>query len=475
MQPELPVIRRCYDALLWFIPFLSRLPRGHRHVLGERMQQQLYELLELLIRARYAPGAEPLEQANARLEVLRYQVRLLVAFDLMDLRRYEHAAGLLTDLGRELGGWLKYRRSRGPALKRSGNLWGRLTAWENLHAAACQARRGKRYRPATLEFDDCVEETLIALQAELRAGVYRPGEYRSFVIYEPKRRLISAAPYRDRVVHHALCRIIEPIFERTFLGCSFANRVGYGTHRALRRFTHLLRSHRWVLRGDIRQFFPSIDHETLLSLVARKIKCPPTLELIRLIVANSNEQEAVESVWRPGDDLVSVAARRRGLPIGNLTSQFFANVLLDPLDHFMVETLRRSAYVRYVDDFAVFAHDPAELRDLLAAIEAHLAALRLRLHPTKTQIREARVGSSFVGFQVLPDRIRVRAANLRRGRRRLRALAADVQRGDRPAGELTQRVQAWAAHLAHGDTWRLREQLFGSLQPEGPKKGQAYA
>ncbi len=187
---------------------------------------------------------------------------------------------------------------------------------------------------------------------------------------EPKPRKISAAPYRDRVVHHALCNVIVPIFERTFIADSYANRLGFGTHRALKRFTQFARSSRYILQCDIRKYFPSIDHEILKRLLRRKIKCADTLWLIDTIIDNSNEQEPVIEYF-PGDGLLTPIERRRGLPIGNLTSQFFANIYLNGLDHFVKEQLRASKYLRYVDDFALFADDRNFLSDVTRSPSIH--------------------------------------------------------------------------------------------------------
>ncbi len=135
-------------------------------------------------------------------------------------------------------------------MKRHGHLWPSIIDFANLLKAARQAQKGKRYRENVLQFNYHLEEELLQLQAELASQTYRPGPYKTFEIVEPKRRMISAAPYRDRVVHHALCNIIMPIFERTFIADSYANRVGFGTHRALRRFTTFARSSRYVLQCD---------------------------------------------------------------------------------------------------------------------------------------------------------------------------------------------------------------------------------
>src|SRR5262249_9014767 len=158
------------------------------------------------------------------------------------------------------------------------------------------------------------------LQAELQSQTYRLGPYRTFTIYDAKPRLISAAPYRDRVVHHALCNIIEPIFERIFIHDSYACRKGKGTHAAAHRLTQFMQNNDYPLQCDIRKYFPSIDHAILKSLLRRKIGCPQTLWLIDLLIDHSNPQDEVTDYF-PGDTLFTPWERRRGLPIGNQTSQ----------------------------------------------------------------------------------------------------------------------------------------------------------
>lgn len=347
-------------------------------------------------------------------------------------------------------------------MKRYNHLFSQITAFENLLAAARQARRGKRFRRSVLAFHCALEQELFRLQDELHAKTYRPGAYRTFEIFEPKRRLISAAPYRDRVVHHALCNVIIPIFERTFIRDSYANRIGFGTHRALRRFTEFLRSSRYILQCDVKKYFPSIDHEILRALIRRKIKCQETLWLIDTIIEHSNPQEPVSDYFA-GDDLWTPQQRRRGLPIGNLTSQFFANVYLNSLDHVVKEEFQAAKYVRYVDDFAIFADDPDWLKEIRLEIEKYLANLRLKIHPVKSQIFATRRGANFLGFRVFPDRIRVRSENLRRARRRLRQMQADYAAHAIGTHDVSQSLQSWIAHLEHGDTWRLRERIFTNL------------
>lgn len=347
-------------------------------------------------------------------------------------------------------------------MKRYGFLWDQVIAFENLLRAARQAQKGKRFRDNVLTFNYHLEQELIQLQAELQSQTYQPGAYRTFRIMEPKPRLISAAPYRDRVVHHALCNVIVPIFERSFIDDSYANRVGFGTHRALKRFTQFARSHRYILQCDLKKYFPSIDHEILKALIRRKLKCPDTLWLIDTIIDNSNQQESICDYF-PGDDLMAPLNRRRGLPIGNLTSQFFANIYLNGFDHFVKEQLKISQYVRYVDDFALFSNHANLLAEARPAIENYLAELRLKIHPIKSQLFETHHGSTFLGFRVLPDRIRVRTENLRRAKRRLRHLQASYTAGKIPLSRLNQSLQSWFAHLDQGDTYRLKQNILTDL------------
>jgi retron-type reverse transcriptase len=388
-------------------------------------------------------------------------------------------------------------------VKTHGNLYERIVSFENLAGAAHAACRGKRARPDVAAFEFGLERELLRLQAELRDQSYRPGVYYQFRIFEPKPRLISRAPFRDRVVHHGLCRVIEPLFEPSFSPHSYACRVGKGTHRALDRFQTLARMHRWALTCDIAKFFPSIDHQALLELLARKVRDRKCCWLIEQIVAGSPPQETVpQSVdlhrqdacatsssrqrmvaqaLRPcsghasslcglgtvpyfaGDDLFTPLTRRRGLPIGNLTSQFFANVYLDPLDHFVERGLRCRPYVRYCDDFVLFSDSVAELTAWRRAIATFLERLRLRLHPGKSLVRRTGRGIRFLGFRVWPGRRLLARENVVRLKRRLRRLREAYHCGDISAEDLTASIRGWVAHAEHGDTGALRAKLLGGF------------
>lgn len=346
-------------------------------------------------------------------------------------------------------------------MKRVGGLYEQVCAFENLYTAALRARRGKRYRPDVAAFHFHLEAELLGLRKDLQSKTYRPGAYRAFYIQDPKRRLISAAPYRDRVVHHALCRVIEPVFERGFIHASYANRVHKGTHAALDRCTSFAQRYRFALKCDIEKYFPSIDHAILLEQIAHKIKCRDTLWLIERIVANSHPQEEVVRYF-PGDDLFTPFNRRHGIPIGNLTSQFFANIYLDGFDHFVQERLRPGAYLRFVDDFVLFGASSEELRGMLLPIQEYLDNLRLRLHPTKCHTMPVRDGVPFLGWQVYADHRRLCRRTGVRFQRKLVELTREYSQGRIPLDRVRASVMSWIGHLQHGDTVGLRRKLLGT-------------
>ena len=264
-----------------------------------------------------------------------------------------------------------------------------------------------------------IEENIYLLQDELSRQSYCPGNYSTFPIYRPKPRKISAAPFRDRVVHHALINVIGPLLERSFIFDSYANRVGKGTHKAIQRYQSFLREYDWVLKCDIQKYFPSIDHDILKSLFRDKIAESKTLWLIDVIIDGSNEQEPVHNYF-PGDDLFTPYKRRKGLPIGNLTSQFFANFYLDPLDHFIKESLHCKGYVRYVDDFVLFAYDKWQLKEWKQRISDFLEKFRLRLNPRAVQLYPSHIGNKFLGQVIYRNKRRLTGENVRRFRKRLR-------------------------------------------------------
>ena len=334
-------------------------------------------------------------------------------------------------------------------------------SWDNLLVAWRKAARGKRGGAPAAHFEANLAEELLTIQGQLQSDVWQPGEYSSFLIHEPKRRLISAAPFRDRVVHHALCNVIEPEFERRFLRDSYANRVGKGTHRAVKRLQTLTRRFAWALRMDVRQHFASIDHELLIGQLAQVVGDPRLLHLCAQILhsGRSVHGDDYRMVFFPGDDLMATL-RPRGLPIGNLTSQFWSNCYLHNLDSFVRRTLRCDGYVRYVDDFVLLADSRDQLLEWRAAVIDRLAALRLTVHEGSAQVVPVHHGLPWLGWVVYPTHLHLKGRKVRTAARRLRNRFAAWRAGRISFGEFDASVQGWIEHVRQGDTWGLRGKLL---------------
>jgi hypothetical protein len=311
-------------------------------------------------------------------------------------------------------------------------------------------------------FEHQLADHLLQLQQELMKFTYQPGEYVHFMIHDPKIRKISAAPFRDRVVHHALCNLIEPIFEKSFIFDSYANRVGKGTHRAVDRLQIFSKQFRYVLRCDLVKFFPSIDHAILEETLERTIHDSDTRWLARTILSSGVGvlDDEYEMVYFDGDDLFA-ANRPRGLPIGNLTSQFWANCYLNPFDHFIKRELRCKAYLRYVDDFALFSNNKAQLWEWKDALTERLARLRLTIHEPQAQVIPVDAGIPWLGFVVYPTHRRIKSRNVVKFTRRLHARWGEYTRGQISFAEFDTSVQGWINHVRYADTWGLREHLLG--------------
>ena len=341
------------------------------------------------------------------------------------------------------------------------NLMQRICGFDNLLLAWRKAARGKRSGAAVAGFEYRLADHLLALQDELLSGLYRPGHYTQFRICEPKRRLISAAPFRDRVVHHALCNLIEPLFEARFIADSYANRLGKGTHQAVDRCQQWARRHPYVLRLDIVKHFPAIDHSILAGQLRRVVMEGEVIKLVEIILASGDglAEQDYEPPLFAGDDLLALC-RPRGLPIGNLTSQFWSNCYLHPLDLFVKRELGCTAYLRYVDDFALFADSKAQLYRWKRAIAERLAGLRLRLHEREAQVLPVRCGIPWLGFVVYPTHRRVKARVVVQATRRLAALYDAWQSGAISFGEFDASVQGWVNHVRYADTWGLRRRML---------------
>lgn len=331
------------------------------------------------------------------------------------------------------------------------NLYPQIYDFSNLHAAYLKARKGKRYSVDVLRFSAHLENNLIDIQNRLIWKEFCPSPYHFFIVHEPKRRMIAAAPFSDRVVHHALCNITEPIFERSFIYDSYACRNSRGVLAGVNRTTQFMRRARrkwgrfFCLKGDVSKFFPSVNHCVLKSIIRKRIACSDTLVLM--------------------DRIIDSSGSGTGLPIGNLTSQLWANVYLNELDHFCKDILKICFYIRYMDDFVIFHHDKSNLRNILLEIEGFLGnSLRLSLNG-KTQIFP--VGPrcvDFLGYRIWPDYRLLRKSNIKRTKNKIKRFAKMITTGTATSADVRPSIMSWIGHCKHADTWRLRTKILRKLK-----------
>ncbi len=313
--------------------------------------------------------------------------------------------------------------------------------YANLYRAYLDCRKRKSNSLYCLQFNERLEENLLDLEKQLQACTYRPGRSIAFIVQKPKIREIFAADFRDRVVHHLLYNYLSPIFEKTFIHDSYACRRGKGTHRArlrLQKFMVQIEREReresgaarqYYLQMDIKSFFTSIDQQILYDLIVKKVKNEEILWLAKVIIFHDCARDIPPKIQSspslfaqlPADKSLFTAPRGKGLPIGNLTSQFFANVYLDQLDQFVKHTLKAHRYIRYVDDFLIIGEDKTTLTLMRAQIADFVAQkLILTIHPKKQHIRPIADGIDFVGFIIRSDYVLLRRRVVGEWRWRLR-------------------------------------------------------
>jgi RNA-directed DNA polymerase len=328
-------------------------------------------------------------------------------------------------------------------MKRHGNLFEKACDFSALHAAFRKAFKGSGKTPEACLFCFNLEKELLELREELTEASYAPAPYRYFKVYDPKERVISVANFRDRVVHHAVVAVLEPIFESVFIFDSYATRKEKGTHKAVRRAQAFLKGSRFYLKLDIEKYFDNIDHAVLLDLIARKIKDERLLRLIDRIVDNSDLSRGIKE--------------GKGLPIGNLTSQFFANVYLDALDHFVKDQLGIKRYVRYMDDMVFFGSDLQFLKDTKHKVEKYLdERIHLKLKAKATHLNTRLHGLPFLGYRVFPSLLRIRKENLSRVGKRLDAKVELFKKGLVSEDKMIMSVRSWFAFMDFADSRNLR-------------------
>lgn len=335
------------------------------------------------------------------------------------------------------------------------NLFEHLTTFEALHRAYGRVVKGRRHQMDVIRFEANLESNLIEIQNSLLWKTYQTGPYRNFKVFEPKERDIAALPIKDRIVQHALVETIDPIWASRFIFDTYACRPGKGTHagadRAQAFLRATLREHGqvFVLKAGIAKYFPSICHDVLKRLIRRRVACSDTLWLIDNII---------DSTAEAGDPLP------RGIPIGNLTSQLFANIYLHELDEFVKFDLREKQYLRYMDDFAVVGHDKAHLHQVRRDIEDFLhARLGLRCNH-KTQIFPVSPSNGraldFLGYRIWPTHRKIRKDSAGRMRRKMKRMARLYHEGKMTWDQVHQVIMSWIGHAGHANTYKLRTRVL---------------
>ncbi len=355
---------------------------------------------------------------------------------------------------------------RGFIMKTYTRLWEKLISYDNLLLAYENAKKHKTANPVVEEFSEDLQKNLIMLMHELWTKTYKPKPLITFTLRDPKTRTICKSNFRDRVIHHALVNILQPIFEPRFIYDSFASRIGKGTLAALQRYMQFLRkvTHNgkltndarhanyvvgYSLKCDIKHYFETVDHEILLNIMKKHIKDENIIWLIKVIL---NHYDSGTS--------------GRGMPLGNWTSQFFANVYLNELDHYVKHVLKAKYYIRYVDDFVLLHRSKRVLVEYELCILSFLNGLKIELHPHKCKIIPLSRGVSFLGFRVFYNHTLVRERNIRKIKAKLDSLLDDYEMGLVSYYGVWAVWRGWYAYSIHGNTYFLCKRLEETLKQE---------
>ncbi len=341
--------------------------------------------------------------------------------------------------------------NKGIMPKTYNKLWDKVIDWENLYQAYLNASKGKRFKKNVLEFNLNLEENLINIQNHLIWKSWMPGRFKHFMVYEPKQRYIQAPQFKDRIVHHALVQVIAPLFEKKFIWHSYACRVGKGNYAAVIRLQAYLREaeKKWgktyILKADISKYFPSINHNILLRILRRTIRDKDVLWLCDVIIRHCGEN-------------------KHGIPVGALTSQLFANIYLDQLDHFLKDDHGIKFYVRYMDDWIILAPAKENLWDILnKATEFLNSTLQLKLNP-KTCIFPAKNGCDFCGYRIWSTHLLPRKRNVKRAKIKFKRLASRYSLGLVTLGDVTPCVVSFLGYMKHCSSFKTVSSVLGSFK-----------
>lgn len=351
-----------------------------------------------------------------------------------------------------------------------------ICSFVNLVNSYNKARISHKYAVSATDYAFNLESNIFNLQARLLDHSYQPKAYKQFMVSKPKLRRVSAPAFEDRIVQHSLVSQIEPIFEKLFIYDSYACRKDKGTHFALKRLKKFLKANKslypnqdiYILKGDIRKFFQSISWEVLIKIISKKIIDADTLWLIKKFIVGFSVMEkkqdkiACQLSLLEREDIPVSVVKRCGLPIGNLTSQLFANIYLNQLDYFVKQNLGEKYYGRYMDDFFIISNDKEKLKKDKEKIDLFLRqVLKLELHKNKTFIQNVNQGVCFVGYRVFADYTLIRGSTLINFQKKYHKKVKKYQKGLIAWEELEKCQKSFQGHLKHANAYNLSRKMFG--------------
>ena len=360
-------------------------------------------------------------------------------------------------------------------MKKHYNLYNKLCSFSNLFLAYKKARTGKTLKKYVVEFEINLERNLADLNNELKNQIYKPKPLETFILRDPKTRRISKSDFRDRIVHHAIVNILEPIFEKIFIYDSCANRIGKGNLFALNRFDKFKREVSkngkvipnkfkdsnyvvgYCLKCDIKHYFQEVNHEILIKIIKKKIADEKVIWLIERILNNYSNHEILRFRDTKNSFAVFQYKEGKGVPLGNLTSQFFANVYLNELDYFIKHKLGVKYYLRYVDDFVILHSSKEQLEIWKNQIQKFVEEnLKIELHKDKSKVIPLSRGIDFVGFRNFYYFRLLKKRNIRK----IKVKINEYEKGEVEYNNLFESFQGWNAYARWADSYKLREELF---------------
>lgn len=339
------------------------------------------------------------------------------------------------------------------------NLYPKLITKKNIFRGWKEFLVGKKKKKDVILFQKNLKENLTRLYKSLKQHTYEPGGYTGFYVRDPKIRLIHKATVPDRVVHHIVSIVLEQIYEPTFYAHSYSCRKNKGTHRgviALHKMARKVSLNNirtcWALKCDIKKFFASVNQQILFDILKRRIKDEEFLNLLNKIINSFYSDRTTD------------LSDRKGIPIGNLTSQLFSNIYLDDLDQFVKHKLKVKYYLRYADDFVILSHDKVFLEKLIFPIQEFLKSkLDLEIHPDKIIFRKFTNGIDFLGYIVFPYHILPRTRTKRRLMKKIRKRIKEYKKGRITEEQLNQTIQSYLGYLMHCNAYRFKQQLQNQI------------